>query len=532
MTPEQPGALKRDIGLVGLCFVSVSGMLGAGWLFAPLLVSQEAGPAALVSWILGGFMILLITLTFAEVSAMLPIAGGIARLPHFSYGNVVSMVMGFTAWVGYCTNAPISTLVMLQYTSDDLPWLYHVDAQDHSLSLAGIGVAALLMMVMVVINIVGVKALATWNTGITWIKIVIPLAVSGAIIALQFDADNFTAHGGFAPYGIEGILAGVATGGVIFAFTGFRHAIDLAGETRNPSVNIPLALTISVCICIAIYGFVQFAFIGAIPSTDLTHGWSKLSFGHNLGPFAQLALSLGLVWVGVVIYGGSLIAPFGGALVSTGSNARLALALSRNGFLFPYFDFISRKGVPVRTLLLNYVLGMLIVLFLQFDDMVTLQTATIALSFCVGPLCVYAFRTQLPKRPRGFSVPLVGIVAPVAFICSVWVLYWAGWRTMGHLGVALLAGGVLFAARCLLDRSILRDMDLVNAVWIVPLLIGIAIISYLGNFGGGLGLIPFGLDLLLCLLLALGVFALAYRSRLPNEKVRAYLASENLDEAS
>ncbi len=73
--------MRRDIGFIGLTFVAVSAMVGSGWLFAPLLASQAAGPASIVAWAIGGIAMLLLALTYAEISAMLPVAGGIARVP-------------------------------------------------------------------------------------------------------------------------------------------------------------------------------------------------------------------------------------------------------------------------------------------------------------------------------------------------------------------------------------------------------------------------------------------------------------------
>ena len=520
------GKFKRDIGLIGLTFVSVSGMMGSGWLFAPLLAAQEAGPAAIIAWLVGGLLVLLIALTFAEVSSLLPIAGGIARLPHFSYGNVVSMVMGFTAWVGYASNAPIATLILMEYVSHNIPWIYQGDVKNHDLSIGGMMVASGILLVMVLINIVGVRLLATCNTALTWAKLIIPLVIGTALVIAHFDVGNFTAGGGFAPFGISGVLTAIATGGVIFAFTGFRHAIDLAGETRNPKVTIPLALTLSVVICTALYGFVQIAFIGALGADQLSQGWAKLDLDHGLGPIAAVAAALGLVWAGVVIYGGAIIAPFAGGLVSTGSNARLTLALARNGFFLPFFDALSQRGVPFRALVVNYVVSLFMVLVIPFQQLVTLNVATIVLSFAVGPLSVYCFRDQLADRKRGYSVPWVSVTAPAAFVGSVLILYWAGWDTMGHLAVALAAGVVVYGLYMAVDKSARRRLDWPHAAWLVPLLLGIGVISYLGNFGGGLGVIPLGWDLVACVALALGVFWHAYRCRLPKEQVERYLAEE------
>ena len=80
---------KRSIGKISLLFTAIGGIIGSGWLFGPYYASQVAGPASLLSWVIGGVLMMLIALTFAELSAMLPLVGGVARFSHFSHGTFV-----------------------------------------------------------------------------------------------------------------------------------------------------------------------------------------------------------------------------------------------------------------------------------------------------------------------------------------------------------------------------------------------------------------------------------------------------------
>jgi amino acid transporter len=254
--------LQRSIGIVGLTFIAVGGIIGSGILFAPLLAAQQAGPAALVAWLIGGVAALLLALSFAEVCAMLPVAGGLARLPYLSHGDLVSAAMGWTAWAGYCASIPVETEVVLRYAATQLTWL--ADSQSQ-LSPYGVGCGLAIMVVLVTINAFGVSLFARVNATLTWVKVGIPVLVAVLFLADRFQVSNFTAAGGFAPMGIEGILAAVSTGGVIFAFVGFRNVVELAGETRNPRVTLPVALGLSILICLGVYLLVQIAFIGARP---------------------------------------------------------------------------------------------------------------------------------------------------------------------------------------------------------------------------------------------------------------------------
>lgn len=516
---SNPMKLQRSIGLLGLTFVAISGMLGSGWLFAPELAAQQAGPAAIISWGIGGFIMFLIALTFAEVSAMLPVSGGLARVPYFSHGNVVSAVIGWTAWIGYTLTAPIEVAAMLQYLSTWAPFVQKPGTSD--LTIYGTLVAGMLMALMVVINAWGVHFFSRINTGLTWIKIIVPVIIIATFMLTKFETSNFTVQE-FSPYGITGILAGVSTGGVIFAFVGFRHAIDLAGETRNPHKTIPLALCLSILFCLVIYAGAQLAFIGAVDPSDISSGWRNIRMSHDYGPFAALGTSLGIIWVMSIIYSGAVVAPFGGGLVATGSNARLTMAMAENNQFPGIFAALSPRGVPLNALLLNWVIGIAMLSIVNFKEMVTLNGAAIILSLIAGPIAVSALRRQLPDRERYFRIPAVDTISAIAFAAGTLTLYWSGWKVIQVL-IPLLGIGLVFFGVFRQQTKDKRPLDYKEALWLVPFLIALGLLSYFGNYGGGTGSIPFAWDLVLGIAIGLVAFFLAGRSRLSAEKTAEYV---------
>src|SRR5512144_993769 len=91
---EEP-QLKRHVGVIGLLFASVGSIIGSGWLFGALDASAAAGPAAIISWALGGVMIMLIALTYAELGTMFPLSGGVVRFPHMAFGHLASFTAGW-----------------------------------------------------------------------------------------------------------------------------------------------------------------------------------------------------------------------------------------------------------------------------------------------------------------------------------------------------------------------------------------------------------------------------------------------------
>src|SRR4051795_105794 len=101
----RPG-LKREIGFVGLLWASGGSIIGSGWLFGAQGALATAGPAAIISWVIGAVAILLLALVHAELGAMYPVAGGTARFPHYAFGGLAGASFGWFSWLQAATVAP------------------------------------------------------------------------------------------------------------------------------------------------------------------------------------------------------------------------------------------------------------------------------------------------------------------------------------------------------------------------------------------------------------------------------------------
>ncbi|MBJ3776506.1 APC family permease [Acuticoccus sp. 2012] len=519
--------MQREIGLVGLTFVAVGGVLGSGWLFAPLLASQLAGPAAVLAWGIGAVAMLLLALAFAEITALFPVAGGIARIPQFSHGRLLAMVLGWSAWAGYCTTAPIEVEAALRYASAYLPGLHQ--GEGDGLTVLGYAAAAALLLVFTLVNAFGVAWFAKINTTLTWLKLVIPMIFLVAIVAARFEPQNFVAHEGFAPYGMSGIFAAVASGGVVFAFIGFRHAIDMAGETRDPQRTIPLALILAVVICLVVYGGIQIAFIGALDPAQLEAGWAAVESAHTLGPLGALATAVGLLWLVSLLNAAAVISPIGGALVAVGSNGRLAMAIANNGVFPGIIARLNAYGVPLWALLLNYVVALVLLVSIPFAEIVALNGAAIVLSFVAGPVVVVSLRALDPAAERSFRLPAAPILGALGFAVATLMIYWSGWDTIWRLLLLLVVGLALFGLRLAIGGR--EDLSPRGALWLAPYLVGLTVMSLMGGYGGGYGIVPHPFDSVIVAVLSLAVFVMAVRDRLPREDYERFIAEEKVLEA-
>lgn len=523
--------LRRDLGLVSLLFASIGSIIGSGWLFGALNAAQIAGPAAIFSWLIGGVMIIVIGLTYAELGTMFPLSGGVIRFPHLSFGSFASYTMGWVNWIAAAAVAPIEVEGALQYATKYAP-LTSFDKATGTHPLTGLGyvVAVLAMAAFVLINYFGVRWFARVNNVAVWWKLGIIVLVIVAFLVSAFHSENFTSHG-FSYDGTHGMLTAIATSGIVFSFLGFRQGIELAGESSNPKRNVPISVIGSVLITGLIYIALQIAFIAALDPAELSKGWGGLSgkLAEGFGPLAFLASAIGLGWLATLLYADAIISPADTGLVYTTATGRISYAMAKNNNAPHQLARTSRNGVPVISLLLAFVVGLIMFLpFPSWQQLVSFITSATVLSFGSGPLVVAALRRQQPQRERPFRVPFGDVLPFLAFYASNLVVYWAGWETNWKLFVAVAIGFVLLAIFLATGVISSREMKWRSgASWALPWFGGLALISYLGDYpdpskgAGNRGTIGFGWGFLVILALTAIVYVLALKVRLSPEEVEA-----------
>src|SRR5205823_12597393 len=140
------------------------------------------------------------------------------------------------------------------------------------LTAQGYVVAGTLLLLFCTINVMGVRWLAETNKLAVWWKLLIPAVTVVALVATSAHGENFSAGGGFMPFGWKGVFVALSSGGVIFACLGFEQAVQLGGETRNPRRNIPLAIIGAMVVAVGLYVALQVAYIAALDPSSLSKG--------------------------------------------------------------------------------------------------------------------------------------------------------------------------------------------------------------------------------------------------------------------
>lgn len=526
------GQLSRRISPTTLFMLSMNGIIGSGWLFAPLYAAKIAGPAAIFSWLIGGFAAILVALTFAELSTMLPIAGGTAHIPQLSHGAFASFILSWIAWITTLMLAPIEVQAVLQYASLFFPSLMHEAGGAPTLTLWGYSWAAILMISLCLVNILSYRGLMRFNFILFVFKFSVILLTIFAILQTRFHPTNFSGllSSTVSPQGWQAILSAVATGGIVLAFNGFKSGVEMAGETKKLAIAIPLSTVGSVIACLLLYLGLQVCFIGALDPATLKGGWHNLNFTGDIGPFVGLAAAVGLFWLLKLLYLNSVISPLGAGLIYVTATARILYAMSRIGYVPKFLSRLNRQHLPMWAIVVNFVVGMLSFLPLPgWQAMVNFLVSAMVITYAMGPIALVCLRLSLPDKERPFRLPAANFICLIAFYACNLFSYWTGWETISKLAIVLCIGLVLFAISYLRGTIKIENSDLRSAIWIIPYLLGIVVISYLGSFGGQ-NLIPFGWDFLLMAVFSLAIFYLAIqtRSTLTSEKVEDYLVNESM----
>jgi amino acid transporter len=530
-TPTSPAdvGLKREIGLIGAIWSSESSIIGSGWLFGSLFAAQAAGPAALLSWVIAGIAVIILALVHAELGGMYPVSGGTARFPHFAFGGGAGVSFGFFSWLQAVAVAPIECFAVMQYGS----FYWHGVFNTTTGNVTGLGfvITIVLMALFTVINLFGIKVLSETNSALMWWKLAIPV-LAIIVLAFKFHPGNFSPPGGFAPDGVKGVLGAISTAGVMFAYLGFEQADQLAGEIKNPQRNLPRAIIGAVLIGVLVYVCLQVVFIGAVPTTFLGHGFAGIKSAPILaGPFAGLAGVVGLGWLAVILRIDAFISPFGTGLIYITSTSRVSYGLGRNRYYPQIFTRTDSRGVPWVSLIAAFVLGLVFLLpFPSWHALVGLVTSASVLMYAGAPLSLGAFRSQVPEAPRPYRMPGAGFMAPLAFVIANLIIYWSGFLVLWKLGICIVIGYVLIGTAMAFDKN-RPPLDLRSAQWLPVYLIGMGIISWQGQYGGGgtgnTNNIPLWWDMVIVAVFSLIIFFWAQAVKLPRDEMLKLVSAQS-----
>jgi APA family basic amino acid/polyamine antiporter len=463
--------LIRGLGLVAAVSVIIGNVIGTGvFLKARVMTCNVGTPGwVLIAWIAAGLLSLAGALTYAELTAMKPVAGGEYVFLRDAYGRLSSFLFGwmqmFVAKPGSQAAAATAFAIGLNDFIGDQKLSQAVFLKTSAFGLAidisMIQVVAVMMIIIfTTLNCASVIVSGQIATILTGVKIALVLFVGiGAFVWVTGDFSHFSLvnSGGTCEgvsdsvkYGSPGYSFiggfGAAMLGALWGYDGWNNLTFVAGEVKNPNRNIPIAIIGSTVLIILLYVFVHVGYFYVLDPTAIASVSKDSSvaktlvasfFGGNAG---NLATGIGIAFFTM----GLMLSSLGTLHTSILAGARVPYAMANDGMMFKAMGRLSVNRVPVMALIVQGLWAILLALSGSFDTLTDYVIFGSWIFYALVTSSIFLFRRKYPdaERPyRAWGYPVV----PVVF------LFVAGWLlistmlnspTQSFTGIALILLGL------------------------------------------------------------------------------------------
>jgi amino acid transporter len=499
--------LKKEMSSLSLLFISFAAIFGSGWLFAPFYAAQIAGPGALLSWVLGALISIVIGMTMAEVITLYPEAGGVNSVSAQTHGSLLGTVVTLLYLLVFVLLPALEVRAIIQYAASHFKFLM---LDQDRISITGYAFAFGLLAILHALNLLGVGKMSRVNNVIVVLKMIAPILICTAFISVmssrnEFHLDRVSLLS--APSWKE-IFEAIATSGIIFSYNGFNQATVFAAEAKNPKRSIPFAILGSILLAGLFYFVIQGVFLLAVPQESLSLGWKKVSFPGDQGPFAGLAILLGLKSVLGLIYADAVLSPAGTALSYASAAPRLFFSLGKQNQSLKHLISLNQAGVPYLSIVITFALECIALLVLpSLKGMISILVAAFVLCYTVAPASLLVLRKLEPTLNRPFRLRLAPLMCFLSVLFSNLMVLSCGWMALRNL---LFTSGTLFLGYLAYEVSYgKKASDLTSEVypsfWFFLQMVLLAALSFYSKQMGLSFEVEFGLVLLLsalCLYLA------------------------------
>lgn len=421
--------LARTLTKNDLVLLLVGTVIGSGIFLVPGGVVQQSGGhvgLALTVWSLGGVLSLLGALTYGELGAMNPAAGGIYVYIRDAFGRLPAFLYGWTLFFVISSGSLATLAVAFSRYLDQL-----VDLSPLVARL----VSVVVIVIITIINVLGTRRSANVQNWTTGVKVAAIVVMSTALIVL---GDRLRSVFGqpWPDVGAAALMSGLGTAmiGVLWAYEGWQYVTFAAGETVEPERNFPRAMVIGTAALIALYLLPNIAYIAALGPDGVARSDRVASEAVTalMGPAA-----------GNLIAAAILVSIFSAANGLTLTAPRVYFAMARDGVFFRRLaDVHPRFGTPAFAIVVSSAWAILLAATGTFEQLLTYVVFAGWIFYALGAMSIFVYRRVRPTANRPFSVPfypftpLLFIVAAAAIVINTFITQPG--RAAAGIGVVLL----------------------------------------------------------------------------------------------
>ncbi len=464
---DERQALLRGLGLAAAISVIIGNVIGTGvFLKARVMTCNVGDPTwVLIAWIAAGLLSLAGALTYAELTAMKPMAGGEYVFLRDAYGRRSSFLFGwmqmFIAKPGSQAAAGMAFAIGLNDFIGGGRLGEAVFLKTSFIEISMIQVVALMVIVIfTTLNAATVAVSGVIATFLTGVKIALILFVGiGAFIWVTGDFSHFSMieAGGTCEKVVENARYGSATYsfaagfgaamlGALWGYDGWNNLTFVAGEVKDPNRNIPLAIIGSTILIILLYVFVHVGYFyvldpTAVASVPASSSVAKVVvsgfFGGDIASFAT-GLAVALFTVGL------MLSSLGTLHTSILSGSRVPYAMANDGLMFKPFAKLSATRVPVRALLFQGLLASILALSGSFDTLTDYVVFGSWIFYALVTSSIFVFRRKHPDALRPYRAWGYPAIPFVFLLVAGWLLINTLWTspTQAVTGLVLIVLGL------------------------------------------------------------------------------------------
>jgi basic amino acid/polyamine antiporter, APA family len=423
--------LVRGLGLMAAIAVIVGNVIGTGvFLKARVMTCNVGSPIWVIGvWIAAGLLSLAGALTYAELSAMKPEAGGEYNFLRDAYGRVWSFLFGwmqiFVGKTGSQAAVAFAFMIALNdFMGGNLKKvLFTANLGFTTYEMTSLQIIAVALILLVTtLNCLSVTFTGQLATVLTFVKIGLVFFVGlGAFLLVSGDFGHFSQlNAGGTCEGVDAIknvgsanyspIAGIGAAmlAALWGYDGWNNVTMVAGEIKNPSRNIPLALIGGTILIIILYVFANIAYFYVLTPNEIASVSKDSSVAVAVVGKFGLAIGAAIMSIGL------MLSSLGTLHTSVMTGARVPYAMAKDGLFFSQFGNLSEfSKVPVWAVVLQGIWASCLVLTGSFDTLTDYVIFGSWIFYAAATASVFVFRIKMPdaERPyKAFGYPIVPIL--------------------------------------------------------------------------------------------------------------------------